>query len=93
MKRVRLLTTKKAFLPGQRRGQTARGGGGPENVGAVNPDSGSRGRVYIAQPPHADIPIAFNEYLKYAAPSTSPTTAGMKANDFRSLGDNFGGRG
>lgn len=32
------------------------------------------------------------EYMGHAAPVNTPVTAGLVANDFRGLGDNFGGR-
>lgn len=65
-----------------------RGGGGPENAGA-RPAQRERVNLMTAAPSW-QWESQF-EYMGKAAPSTSPVTAGIKANDFRGLGE-LGGR-
>ncbi|HTD18613.1 MAG TPA: hypothetical protein VK667_03685 [Ktedonobacteraceae bacterium] len=84
-------TRNKEFLPGQRRrNQDARGGGGPANAGAHTEKQGGMVVANTEQPSWA---AEFSDqFIGKAAPSRIPVTAGIKANNFRGLGDDFGGR-
>jgi hypothetical protein len=90
--RRRLVSLPPTFRPGQHGVQITRGGGGPENVGAR---SSSKVAITIrnqGQPPHTTEADGYDEYQSYAAPSNTPNLAGVPANNFRQLGDVYGGR-
>jgi len=84
-------TRNKEFIPGQRqRNQDVRGGGGPANSGSHTEKQGGMLMANTEQPSWA---WEFSDqFIGKAAPSRTPHLAGRKANDFRNLGDNFGGR-
>jgi hypothetical protein len=76
---------------GARHGSEVHGGGGPENVGAVNSDTAAL-PYYESRPAWSYDDNNFGEFIGCAAPSTTPNLAGIPANNFRGLGDDHGGR-
>lgn len=88
-KRGKKLNTDRLGNVGQRKAGTPHGGGGPENFGARNTlQTGVS--LYQDQPSWR---WEFeNDFFGPAAPSTTPVTAGLKANNFREHGDLYGGR-
>lgn len=66
------------------------GGGGPGNAGAENAgDRVQRSELDVQPSWHYESQY---EYFNHARPANTPHTAGIRANDFRTLGDQFGGR-
>lgn len=76
----------RAFIPDA----TKQGGGGPGNAGAEN--AGDR-----VQKSELDVQPSWHyesqyEYFGHARPASTPHLAGIRANDFRTLGDTLGAR-
>lgn len=83
------LTTNQTFHPGQR--SPNRGGGGPANIGAHTEREGGKIWANTEQPSWA---WEFSDqWVGVASPSSQANVSGTRPNNFRELGDYFGGRG
>jgi hypothetical protein len=98
-RRGRRVNTPPMFRIGQRvpTGTAPHGGGGPENAGVKNDKQALKMSPAEMQQQQPSWRLFEDDYFGPAAASKTPVTAGgghpsNPSNNFRALGDNFGGR-
>lgn len=95
MQHKRRVNPPRSFGVGQKLGDGAniRGGGGPENAGAISSGVNPNPTTQTQPSWYWEEASTFGEYTGPAHPSKTPNVAGIPANNFRALGDSHGGRG